>query len=372
GIERIARNWLLIRILRTAPNEREHLQSNISQYVNHSLKAYFWGHFASSLPVLAGGLILVILLVLNVLFFKTPGVILLSFFYLLMRFTQSLSSFAQLFGSLNNFLPRFKIALNYFFSFSVEQLDEALHPQRRAVPKIETTKSSKPPLSAPEVEIKNMSFRYNEDSPHIFKDFSLKIKAEESIGIVGRSGSGKSTLLALILGVIEPEEGQILIDGQSPSDYFKNSGAKVGYVGAEAFLIEGSIKENLSYGLSHLASEAECWEALKKARLDEVILSKGEKLDFRLKENGEGLSAGQKQRLALARSFLARPQILILDEASANLDEQTEKEIVESLVTQEHSSTLIIVSHRPGILKTASRLINLAPDPTLFLQQYRI
>jgi ATP-binding cassette subfamily B protein len=363
GIERIARNWLLIRILRTAPHEREQLQKNISQYLRHSLKAYFWGHFASSLPVLAGGLVLVVLLVLNVTFFQTPGVILLSFFYLLMRFTQALSSFAQLFGYVNNFFPRFRMALNYFFSFSVDQLAESLHPKKLPLNLDADQIADSIRDAAPRIEVKNISFRYTEKSQFVFRGFSLGIDAGEAIGIVGQSGSGKSTLLALILGVIEPEEGEILIDGQSPSAYFKNSGAKVGYVGAEAFLIEGSIKENLSYGLGYLASETTCWEALKKARLDEVILSKAEKLDFRLKENGEGLSAGQKQRLALARSFLAKPQILILDEASANLDEKTEKEIVESLSALEHSSTVIIVSHRPGILKKASRLINLErPD----------
>jgi len=359
GIERVARNWLLIRILRTNQSEAQKLFENIINYAKHAVSSLRRSHAASALPIFAGGVILVMILIMNLKFFEALGASLITFFYLLMRFTQTLAAFAQYFGNANHYLPQFKLSAHYFFSFSSNELDEALHfnPTINEASSKEFVVGAR--SAAPKIEIQNLSFRYHQNEKWIFNDLNLTIKSGDSIGIVGRSGSGKSTLLALILGVIEPEEGQILIDGQAPADYFKNSKAKVGYVGAEAFLIEGSIKENLSYGLGQLASEAACWAALKKARLDDVILSKAEKLDFRLKENGEGLSAGQKQRLALARSFLARPQILILDEASANLDEQTEKEIVESLASQEHSSTVIIVSHRPGILKTTSRLINL-------------
>ena len=365
GIERVARNWLLIRILRTSQSEAQKLFENINQYARHAISSLRRSHAASALPIFAGGVILVAILIMNLNFFEALGVSLITFFYLLMRFTQTLATFAQHFGSANHYLPQFKLSARYFFGFSADQLDEALHHPSHMDEVSSKTIAQKEKPPAPKIEIQNLGFRYDEKEKWIFKSLNLSISSGDSIGIVGRSGSGKSTLLALILGVIEPEEGKILIDGLSPHDYFKKSGARVGYVGAEAFLIEGSIKENLSYGLGFLANDDDCWQALQKARLDDVILSKSEKLNFRLKENGEGLSAGQKQRLALARSFLAKPQILILDEASANLDEQTEKEIVESLATQEHSSTLIIVSHRPGILKRVSRMINIESSQSL-------
>ncbi|TVQ78350.1 MAG: ABC transporter ATP-binding protein [Bradymonadales bacterium] len=364
GIERIARNWLLVKVLRTIRFETDRLTQNILNYSLHFTRSRFLANAASSLPIVLGGLMLVVIVALNLRVFSTPGPVLLAFLYLLVRFTQQLAALARSVGAASSYFPHFKISGQYFFRFSPEQLDEALHPSKalnlegkqesRGATSLRAAKAQRAkPLNrpkAPQIEINSLSFRYSPDLPWVIDDLNLQIAAGEQVGVTGRSGSGKSTLLGLILGVLEPSMGKILIDGISPNDYFETEGVKVGYVGAEPFLIEGSIKENLEYGNDRDLPESEYWQALEFAEMKDCIEEMPGALDYRLKENGEGLSAGQKQRLALARAFLAKPQILILDEASANLDERTESQITEKIQSCKGAWTVIVVSHRPGIL----------------------
>jgi ABC-type multidrug transport system fused ATPase/permease subunit len=376
GIERIARNWLLVKILRTEKLEGDQLAQNIANYSSHFVRSRLLANLVASLPIVLGGVMLAVILWLNLNYFDTPGPILLAFLYLLVRFTQLLATLARSIGGCASYYPHFRIAAQYFFSFPNHILNAALHPSLSLSlnnkpsllePSVQN-KSYNPTdanlgrarLNAPKIEVKNLSFRYRSGLSDVLQNLNITIPAGEQYGIVGRSGSGKSTLLALILGVLEPTKGSILIDGLQPNDYFRQKDVRIGYVGAEAFLIEGSIKENLSYGArpARPLTDGDYWEALKLAKLDKTIAEKPQQLNFRLKENGEGLSAGQKQRLALARAFLTSPQILILDEASANLDEQTELEITESIQQSHGHWTVLIVSHRRGILSNSLQVFD--------------
>ena len=154
--------------------------------------------------------------------------------------------------------------------------------------------------------------------------------------------------------------GEILIDDENPGQYFKNPKVRVGYVGAEPFLVAGTIRDNLRYGLKGSTSDADCWSALAEARLEATIRQFPAGLDYKIKENGDGLSAGQKQRLSLARAFLAKPVILILDEVSANLDMAVEAEIRDTILELKGKCTVILVSHRLGIIEYADRTLSLA------------
>ena len=124
--------------------------------------------------------------------------------------------------------------------------------------------------------------------------------------------------MILILGILEPSKGTVFIEGMPPEKFFKCQAVSLGYVGTESFLIEGTIADNLRYGAKDSVdtSEEACLNAMKQASLDELIQANPKILNHKINENGEGLSAGQKQRLGLARALLGKPQLLILDEVS--------------------------------------------------------
>jgi ATP-binding cassette subfamily B protein AbcA/BmrA len=186
---------------------------------------------------------------------------------------------------------------------------------------------------------------------------NFDISAGEHIGIIGPSGAGKSTILMLILGILKPTQGKISISEQDPEIYFNTPFSKVGYVGPEPFLIKGSIRSNLLYGIKFNVTDEDIWNALKMASLSDYI--KSISLDYEIPEDQSGLSAGQKQRLCLARAFLNRPQLLVLDEATANLDDKTESEVALAVSLLKGKCTTVIVSHRPGILTYVDKTINL-------------
>jgi ABC-type bacteriocin/lantibiotic exporter with double-glycine peptidase domain len=213
---------------------------------------------------------------------------------------------------------------------------------------------------APRILGSEITFRYQEADSSLFSGLSFSINPGQQVGILGRSGSGKSTLLAMILGVLRPSKGRIEIDGKAPDQYFADTRTRIGYVGAEPFLIVGTIRDNLLYGGSADRSDSELMEALESAQLGDWARTKTNPLGFVVGERGEGLSTGQCQRLALARAMLMKPDILILDEASANLDEKTETELTEAISRFKGKCTTLIVSHRKGILSNVDSLIQIS------------
>ncbi len=132
----------------------------------------------------------------------------------------------------------------------------------------------------------------------------------------------------------------------------------VGYVGAESFLIDGTVRENLLYGVHRTPGDAELADALRKAECG-FIDDLPNRLEHRLTEQGAGLSSGQKQRLSLARAMLRRPGVLVLDEATANLDSATEEKLVDTLTELKGGMTIVAVTHRPALLRLADQVLTL-------------
>jgi len=174
---------------------------------------------------------------------------------------------------------------------------------------------SRPPL----IQVLDLSFSYSAYSNPIFTSLSFEINPGEHLGIVGQSGCGKTTLISLLSGLSKPTSGKILLDGKEPGEFFSNEENRVGYVGAESLLISGSIRENLLYGfitsgLPATPDDETLWKILKGMELYDAIRSLPGGLDYRIRETGEGLSSGQKQRLCFARSLIRKPGTLFLDE----------------------------------------------------------
>lgn len=193
------------------------------------------------------------------------------------------------------------------------------------------------------IEFQNVSFAYNDN--YVLKDICLNIPSGKKVAFVGESGSGKSTLAKLILSFYKCNSGEILINDININDIdLENLRSKISYVSQNIFLFSGSIKENLTLG-NHEVCMEEIIKSCEMAQIHEFIDSLPDKYDSLIEDNGSNLSSGQKQRLALARAILKNPDILILDEATNNLDSITEKIIEDTLKDFCKNKTTIIIAH---------------------------
>ncbi len=224
------------------------------------------------------------------------------------------------------------------------------------VPEVEEHKDAiKLPNIKGDITFKNVNFEYEPNKP-ILKDINFEIKAGEMIGVVGHTGAGKSTLANLICRLYDVKEGQILIDGVDIREISLQSlHTQIGFVLQETYLFMGSIAENIAYAKPN-ATREEIIEAAKIANAHDFIMKLPEGYDTIIGVRGQSLSGGEKQRIAIARAVLLNPRILILDEATASLDTETEKQIQEALERLVKGRTTISIAHRLSTLRNADRL----------------
>jgi ATP-binding cassette subfamily B protein len=205
------------------------------------------------------------------------------------------------------------------------------------------------------IALRDVGFRYGNRA--VNRNISINIKAGEMVGLVGHSGSGKSTLVNLICRFYDVTEGAIMLDGVDiralgVSDYRRN----IGLVLQEPFLFFGTIAENIAYGRPD-ATREQIIAAARAAHAHEFILRLAQGYDSMVGERGQGLSGGERQRISIARALLIDPPILILDEATASVDSETEKEIQKALDNLVTGRTTIAIAHRLSTLQKADRLV---------------
>ena len=206
------------------------------------------------------------------------------------------------------------------------------------------------------VSLKNVTFGYDE-SVDVLRNINLEIKPGEFIGLVGKSGTGKSTLINLVMRMYDVDEGSVSIDGVDIRDISQESlRSQIGVVLQETFLFNGSIYQNIAYAKKD-ATREEVIAAAKAAGAHSFIIRLTDGYDTWVGEKGNNLSGGEKQRIAIARALLHNPKLLILDEATASLDTETEKQIQESLAKLSHERTTIAIAHRLSTLRNATRLV---------------
>ncbi|MEO0836074.1 MAG: ABC transporter ATP-binding protein, partial [Cyanobacteria bacterium J06642_3] len=213
------------------------------------------------------------------------------------------------------------------------------------------------PLSAikGEVKLENITFAYNQRSP-IITDLSLEIPAGQTIAIVGATGSGKSTLVKLLLRLYEVQAGKITLDGQDIKDIVLwDLRRGIGLVSQDVFLFHGTVRENISYG-SPDATIVQIQEAAKIAEASQFIEELPQGYDTIVGERGQKLSGGQKQRIAIARAVLKDPPILVLDEATSAVDNETEAAIARSLSKITQNRTTIAIAHRLSTIRHSDRI----------------
>ncbi|GFR35863.1 ABC transporter ATP-binding protein [Thermobrachium celere] len=211
------------------------------------------------------------------------------------------------------------------------------------------------------VEFKNVSFSYN-DKKTVLENINLKVEAGESIAIVGPSGVGKTTLCSLIPRFYDVDSGNIYIDDIDIKDIkLKSLRQNIGIVQQDVFLFAGTIRENIAYGKLD-ATDEEIINAAKAANAHDFIMELEDGYDTYIGERGVKLSGGQKQRISIARMFLKNPPILILDEATSSLDNQSEAIIQKSIEELSKNRTTFIIAHRLATVKNAKRIIVLTEN----------
>lgn len=207
-----------------------------------------------------------------------------------------------------------------------------------------------------QIDYRNVELAYEEGRPVIWQ-LNLSIAPGESVSLVGPSGAGKSSMVNLLPRFYDVTSGHVLIDGKDIREYTLASlRQQIGIVQQDVFLFDGTIRENVIYGRLD-ASEAEVEEAIRAAKLDQVIEQLPDGLDTAIGERGVRLSGGQKQRLSIARIFLKNPSILILDEATSALDTQTEQYIQQSFDQLTKGRTSLIIAHRLATIQHVDRIV---------------
>jgi len=202
------------------------------------------------------------------------------------------------------------------------------------------------------IELRNVTFGYDPYTP-ILKNVSIKIAPGQFVGIVGKSGSGKTTLVNLICRFYDPQDGQVLIDGQDVRKITQHDiHQHVALVLQEPFLFRATIMDNIAYGRPNAAPLA-VMDAAKSANAHDFIARAPAAYDTKLGERGAGLSGGERQRISIARALLCDPKILILDEATSSVDTESEQEIQKALFTLCKGRTTIAIAHRLSTLKNS-------------------
>lgn len=208
-----------------------------------------------------------------------------------------------------------------------------------------------------EITFEHVSYRYNETSENVLKDIHFTVKSGQKVGIIGKTGSGKTTLVKLLPRLLIPTEGQVLLDGKNLSAYTLTGLRKqIGFTTQRALLFAKTVRENVLDGNEH-ASEEDVMTALEQACASEFVEAFDDGVDHQIAQAAGNLSGGQKQRLALARAFIRKPKILILDDTTSALDSISENIVQETITNEFPASTIFIVASKISSVQHADIIL---------------
>ena len=211
-----------------------------------------------------------------------------------------------------------------------------------------------------EMLLDRVSYQYPGAVNYSLRDISLIVRKGESIGFIGKSGAGKTTLVDVILGLLVPQEGDIRVDGVSIYENLHPWQGLIGYIPQSIFLIDDTIEKNIAFGVSDkLIDEQRVYDAIRSAQLEEVVQRLAEGIKTKVGERGVLLSGGQRQRIGIARALYHECQILVLDEATAALDNETEHLVTESIKSLGGKKTVITIAHRLSTIRHCDRIYQL-------------
>ncbi len=259
-----------------------------------------------------------------------------------------LPEFALYFGSFLRMLPIFTKLINNFQTLKFgKPVVNTLHKEYHSEQKVVVDKSfNNPPLHFNEkISFKKVFFKYPSKKDYSLKDLNLNFKQGEIIGILGTTGSGKTTFLNLLTGLIKPTDGEILCDNTNIMSNNISWRKKLSYVTQKTFLTDDSIRNNIIFGENENFKNQKFEEALKLSNLDKLIDKLPDGVNTIVGESGVRLSGGQVQRISIARALYNSPEILVFDEPTNSLDEETEKKIISEIFELKGKCTIFLVTH---------------------------
>lgn len=211
-----------------------------------------------------------------------------------------------------------------------------------------------------DIEFRNVSYVYPNTGIRALDNVSFKINAGETLAIMGKTGSGKTTIALLLARLIDPTEGEILIDGKNLKDHnLQNYRKYIGYIPQESYLFSDTIANNIGFGIDN-PTEEQIVEYAKKADVHKNIVEFKQQYQTMVGERGVMLSGGQKQRICIARALIKQPEILIFDDSLSALDTETEENILQNIEKDLKNATSIIITHRESSAKRADKVLNLS------------
>ena len=329
------------------------LEKIFSQNAQKYEKYAFRNYFIKTLPRVileVGAVVGIVTLVISYIYLDYDLPTLLPFLSLvvisIIRIVPGLNLIQNAISTLKTIMPSYNHVLE---ELAVNNVEKSIKDSEKKIIKFNN-----------KISIKDVEFNYPSSSTNALKNISIEINKGDKIGIVGKSGTGKTTLVSIILGLIKPTSGKILIDDNDIdfSQYEWNNTA--GYVPQEIFLLEDTIKNNITFGLDKESIDLNLLEKIcKAAQINNFIESLPLKFDTMIGERGYNISMGQKQRLGIARVLYRNPSLLILDEATSSLDEETEKNFVNDVFDSSKDKTIIFISHRLSALKKCDKIYDL-------------
>lgn len=207
------------------------------------------------------------------------------------------------------------------------------------------------------LQVQGVYWTYGKDNNYVLKNINLTVKKGESIAFIGQSGAGKTTLADIILGLLKPQKGNVTLDGRDILTIGKEWKNIMGYVPQSVYLTADSIRKNIAFGVpEEEIDDEQIWKVLEQAQLKDFVNQLDKKLETQVGERGVRFSGGQRQRMAIARALYENPDILILDEATAALDNETETAVMESIESLQGSVTLVIIAHRLSTIKKCDKI----------------
>lgn len=195
--------------------------------------------------------------------------------------------------------------------------------------------------------LEDISYAYPATDRKIFDRASMEIPAGKSVGVIGSSGAGKTTIIDVLLGLLEPQEGQVLCDEKRIRDHYAAWLHNIGYIAQNIYMLDNTIRANVAFGVDENdIREERVWEVLQEAQMAEYIRSLPEGLDTIIGDRGVRLSGGQRQRIGIARALYHDPELLVFDEATSALDNETESAIMDAINSLKGKKTMVIIAHR--------------------------
>ena len=257
-------------------------------------------------------------------------------------------------------LPTLSQVINSFMSISVNRpiVSDLYTDLSLRIPGTITDQVARKLLDR--IDIEDLSFSYARASRTAINDVSIHVRRGEAVGLIGSSGSGKSTLVDILLGLLEPTQGRVLIDGQDIHQNLRGWQDQIGYVPQSIFLIDDTLRRNVAFGLSKEKIDDDAVKsAIRSAQLEEFVASLPDGIETVVGERGVRLSGGQRQRIGIARALYHNPDVLVLDEATSSLDTETEHGVMQAVQALQGDKTVIIVAHRLSTVEYCDRLYRL-------------